>query len=147
MKSGLISRLLCYIRDFETLYPKNRTIQIHTIKWIVPSIYSRQSVDCFMATEYIVCRTARVVLDFMAGIGLPQRSIQESTFNAPILIEGAKVFSTKKDAEAYCKRMNEELHGEKIGPNGEHYIDLAPYTDYYVLPIAKGTSSDAGKRK
>jgi len=129
------------------LYHKNRTIHDRKNKWIVSLIYRSLILDCTMATEYIVCRTARVVLDFMAGIGLPQRSIQESTFNAPILVEGAKVFSTKKDAEAYCKRMNEELNGVKTGPNGEHYIDLAPYTDYYVLPIAKGTSSDVGKRK
>jgi len=87
---------------------------------------------------YIVCRTCKVTLAFVAMAGLPASEVRKTLWDSPILDENAKVFSTRKDAVEYCERMNDELHNPRMSEDGRFVINAAPYDDYNIIEIAKG---------
>jgi len=90
-----------------------------------------------MTTVYIVCRLCPAVLPIMAMAGVPAKSIQETTWNAPILDGKARAFTDQKDANRYCKKMNEGLR-IPLEEGGVIHIDASPYTDFVVLTVQKG---------
>ena len=90
-----------------------------------------------MTTQYIVCRLCPVVLPMVAYYKCDNKAIEDSTWNAPIIDAKAKIFARQKDAKAYCDKMNDQLNNP-VEENGHRYIDIAPYTDFVVIPIQKG---------
>ena len=91
-----------------------------------------------MTATFIVCRLCPAVMKFMAGMGLPPEAIEESSWNAPVLDQDARVFKNRKDAEAYCKEKNRELKEGTYDEQGHHLIDIAPYTDFKILTLEAG---------
>ena len=96
-----------------------------------------------MTQEYLVCRTARTVFLFMGKMNPP--NLEETAWDSPILgINGnsqPRIFANRKDAQAYCDRMNDDLHHPRKNEDGQFVIDCAPYSDYFIIPIEKGTAT------
>ena len=78
----------------------------------------------------------------MGFMGADVESVRKTSWDAPLISEDgsnhARVFSKREDAVAYCNKMNAKLHD----PN-KKYIDIAPYSDYFVIPVQKGTAAEA----
>lgn len=87
-----------------------------------------------MAKVYLVCRMAEVTYTFMANMGVPLK--KGMYWYAPVFDKTAKVFLTKAPADAYCDKMNHDLKHPKQEGNVIH-MDIAPYTDFKVIPIER----------